>query len=105
MVTDMVLIDKGAVTMALNALRRDAAAGKEVRGEMADEIEKACVDIEPDLMPLILALSHLKSRPWKETMAERLNEITQLIDAQMNAFPPTEKETCYDDYNDEGKNS
>lgn len=33
-------VNAGALQMVINALRRDAAEGKSVRGEMADELEK-----------------------------------------------------------------
>lgn len=36
-------VDAGALQMVINALRRDAADGKLVRGEMADELERTMV--------------------------------------------------------------
>ena len=38
----MVLIDQGLLSLALQALRRDAAEGKTIRGEIADELEQSC---------------------------------------------------------------
>lgn len=38
--TPKVLVGQGVLTMVLNALRRDAEAGREVRGEMANELIK-----------------------------------------------------------------
>ena len=43
---EYVLVSKAALALALNALRRDSAEGKVVRGEIAEEIEKSCVDLE-----------------------------------------------------------
>lgn len=36
-----VLVDRGALQMVINALRRDAEEGKAVRGEMADTLEES----------------------------------------------------------------
>ena len=44
--SDYVLISKASLALALNALRRDATEGKVIRGEIADEIEKSCIDLE-----------------------------------------------------------
>ena len=38
---NMVLVDRGALAIIIQALRRDAAEGRLVRGEMADIIEKS----------------------------------------------------------------
>lgn len=38
----MILIEQGALQLALNALRRDADAGMHVRAEIADELARAC---------------------------------------------------------------
>ncbi|MCM2310304.1 MAG: hypothetical protein NDI84_02775 [Steroidobacteraceae bacterium] len=38
----MVLIDQAILALALQALRRDAAEGKTIRGEIADELEQSC---------------------------------------------------------------
>lgn len=37
---DFVLIERGLLQTAINMLRRDAAQGRVVRGELADEIER-----------------------------------------------------------------
>jgi hypothetical protein len=43
---NMVMVDSGALSMVLNALRRDAEEGKTVRGEMADALESTMVRID-----------------------------------------------------------
>lgn len=40
-----VLVDEGALRLALNALRRDAEVGEEVRSEVANELERDCVPV------------------------------------------------------------
>jgi hypothetical protein len=40
-----ILIDQGALQMVVNALRRDAADGRAVRGEMANELLQSVVHL------------------------------------------------------------
>lgn len=37
-----ILVDRGILKLVINVLRRDERAGKHVRGELANEVEKCC---------------------------------------------------------------
>jgi hypothetical protein len=47
-----VLVDRGALNMVINALRRDAEEGRQVRGEMADMLSAAPAAPQPAQQPL-----------------------------------------------------
>jgi hypothetical protein len=42
--SNAVLVDRGALTMVIQALRRDALQGKVIRGEMADALTSAPIE-------------------------------------------------------------
>ena len=66
---NLVAVDAGALTMVLNALKRDEDIGLHVRGDMARELERTCVTCDAITKPY---LSMLEYRDERIKMLEKL---------------------------------
>ena len=59
---NLVAVDAGALTMVLNALKRDEENGLHVRGDMARELERTCATCDAITRPYLTLLEYRDER-------------------------------------------